>query len=560
MANLFNKYIYETYKSIIGIGQSGTSGLTANLEPLTDGEGKELPIEVSETEVNLTAPTTVPNLFIEGYGEVINAQGYFVGEGGGGGGTGTSGTSGTSGLTGSSGTAGTSGQNGSSGTSGRNGFNGLNGTSGTSGVSNDGTSGTSGVNGSSGLTGPQGPQGPQGANGTSGITGVAINDTATSTTVTGTTTETITETIFVPANTIKDGDIFLLNARMSGIKSVSATTLYKVYINTSAAIGGTAITGTTGTGLSTTQALGTLYRYLYINKADGTGTGTAFVNASVANETLGGFLSTQYATAAINWTQDQYIVITATLGNIANSAFIAGSSFTNAAGGKGQDGSSGIAGPQGPQGPAGGSSGTNGSSGTSGLTGTAGTSGTSGVDGNAGLVNGTGLNSLKSADNLTSDDAIAAEDGAIAIGNGAHAYAANSIAIGQNAHNDDNLRVNSVMIGSCASPQQTKAAQYSTAVGSQARAIGANSLALGYDVFCAGNNASAIGQGAQAVADNSVALGGVTANTQNTLSTILIQSALTVDKNFADDTAAATGGIPVGGFYHTNGILKIRIA
>ena len=149
MANLFNKYIYETYKSIIGIGDSGTSGLGANLEPLTDGEGKHLPIEVSETEVNLTAPTTVPNLFIEGYGEVIDSQGYWIGEGGGGGGGGTSGTSGTSGLTGTSGTSGINGTMGTSGTSGRNGFAGLNGSNGSSGTA--GTSGTSGLDGSQNL-------------------------------------------------------------------------------------------------------------------------------------------------------------------------------------------------------------------------------------------------------------------------------------------------------------------------------------------------------------------------------------------------------------------------
>jgi len=152
MANLFNKYIYETYKSIIGIGDSGTSGLGANPQALTDGEGNHLPIEVSETEVNLTAPTTVPNLFIEGYGEVIDENGYWTGEGGGGGGGGTSGTSGTSGLTGTSGTSGVNGTSGTSGTSGRNGFAGLNGSNGSSGTDGAaGTSGTSGLDGSQNL-------------------------------------------------------------------------------------------------------------------------------------------------------------------------------------------------------------------------------------------------------------------------------------------------------------------------------------------------------------------------------------------------------------------------
>ena len=33
-----------------------------------------------------------------------------------------------------------------------------------------------------------------------------------------------------------------------------------------------------------------------------------------------------------------------------------------------------------------------------------------------------------------------------------------------------------------------------------------------------------------------------------------------VQFNFADDTAAAAGGIPVGGLYHNAGVLRIRIA
>jgi collagen type VII alpha len=559
MADLTNKYIYETYKGLIKTLDN--EPIDGTLKPLSDGEGNPLPIEVSDTEVNITGQTTVPNLYIAGYGEVINSQGYFVGEGGGGGGTGTSGTSGTSGVTGSSGTSGTSGTNGSSGTSGRNGFAGLNGTSGTS-----------------GLTGPQGPQGDSGTSGTSGIAGVAINDTTPSNAVTGTTSETIADAIFVPANTVKDNDIFLLNARPNGIKAVVANTTYRIYVNSSNAIGGTNLipTGLIFTG---TSVVGTVYRYFYVDKANGTGAGTAYLTITAPNETLGLGATTLYANAAIDWTQDQYIVITAQLANASNSAWIAGSSFTNAAGGKGQDGvigqngtsgTSGAQGPIGPQGPAGGSSGTNGSSGTSGTSGigVSGTSGTSGVSSPAGLVNGTATNSLKSADDLTTVDPIADADAAIAIGNGASARAANSIAIGQNAHNDDNARVNSVMIGSIDGPSQTKAAQYSTALGSGANAIAAYAEAIGYRAVAAGNGSVAIGGASssfatptQALAENAVALGmGVQASTANTMSTLLMQSVLTVDKNFADDAAAATGGIPVGGFYHTNGILKIRIA
>ncbi len=32
-----------------------------------------------------------------------------------------------------------------------------------------------------------------------------------------------------------------------------------------------------------------------------------------------------------------------------------------------------------------------------------------------------------------------------------------------------------------------------------------------------------------------------------------------VDLNFASDLLAKTGGVPVGGLYHTSGVLKIRL-
>lgn len=314
MANLFNKYIYETYKSIIGIGQSGTSGLTANLEPLTDGEGKELPIEVSETEVNLTAPTTVPNLFIEGYGEVINAQGYFVGEGGGGGGTGTSGTSGTSGLTGSSGTSGTSGQNGSSGTSGRNGFAGLNGTSGTSGVSEPGTPGTSGTSGTSGA------QGPSGTSGTSGINGVGVYQNLTpanSSIILTAGVNTIYDTILIPANTVKDANKVEITARYyinkNGLNPITLGT-NTLYINTTPTIGGIS-TGLPGITPGTANIAAQLKRDVFVVKADGTGQGSQlFTTGSFAAETgltANPIEATVFTQNAIDWTQDQYVILAA---------------------------------------------------------------------------------------------------------------------------------------------------------------------------------------------------------------------------------------------------------
>ena len=64
-----------------------------------------------------------------------------------------------------------------------------------------------------------------------------------------------------------------------------------------------------------------------------------------------------------------------------------------------------------------------------------------------------------------------------------------------------------------------------------------------------------------ASADGAVALGsGITASTSNTTTVAMLQIANYSSANYADDTAAATGGIPLGGVYHTAGALKIRIS
>ena len=69
-----------------------------------------------------------------------------------------------------------------------------------------------------------------------------------------------------------------------------------------------------------------------------------------------------------------------------------------------------------------------------------------------------------------------------------------------------------------------------------------------------------MGQGAQSTAPRAVAIGqGVNASTQDYTTTKNFQLTNYASLNFADDTAAATGGVPLGGIYHTSGAAKIRI-
>ena len=94
----------------------------------------------------------------------------------------------------------------------------------------------------------------------------------------------------------------------------------------------------------------------------------------------------------------------------------------------GTDGSSGSSGTNGSSGTDG-SSGTNGSSGTDGTSGSSGSSGTSAAGG-GGLVNGTGTNSLRNADDLVATPAQANGNSGVALGNGAKANGGESVAIG----------------------------------------------------------------------------------------------------------------------------------
>ena len=152
-----------------------------------------------------------------------------------------------------------------------------------------------------------------------------------------------------------------------------------------------------------------------------------------------------------------------------------------------------------------------------------------------------------------------AESGAtdgIAIGKSTFSRAENDIVIGARSVVDDAVRVDTVVLGADA-----KSAQYSTAVGKGSFAIGANCVAVGHQSRAAGNNASAFGDNATADYNNTTAIGYATAAV-NWSDSVTVKKLAMLDYaslNFADDTAAASGGVPVSGIYHTAGTLKVRL-
>jgi len=159
-----------------------------------------------------------------------------------------------------------------------------------------------------------------------------------------------------------------------------------------------------------------------------------------------------------------------------------------------------------------------------------------------GLVAGTAANSIKSADFLTTTPAASNGAGSIAIGNGA----------------DTDTFTSAIAIGNGATISSF--GNDAIAIGNGADAAYNGSIAIGKGTYT-NSNAIAIGRNAVANPSGAVALGdNVTAATINTVTIKKLQMLDYATLNYADDAAAATGGIPLGGVYHTDGVLKIRIA
>ena len=235
-----------------------------------------------------------------------------------------------------------------------------------------------------------------------------------------------------------------------------------------------------------------------------------------------------------------------------------------------------------------------------------------GLDTGGGLAAGTGTDSIASV--LTSSPATASNNETIAIGKGALANQFNANAFGSGASATGGFAQAlgtyceaggsygvAVGTGCNASGEFALAVgKQSTAPGAKGIAIGAENtaqgqygIAIGYQVtssffndnigigrqadpnyvdsIAIGKNAEAgtgsksdaiaIGRLAKALETDAIALGqGVEATTANTVTIKKLQLLDYATLNYADDAAAATGNIPLGGVYHTSGALKIRIA
>lgn len=159
-------------------------------------------------------------------------------------------------------------------------------------------------------------------------------------------------------------------------------------------------------------------------------------------------------------------------------------------------------------------------------------------------------------------DSNAAGNYAIAIGEGTQANGNGSVAMGYQAGYLGSSQERFVSIGEF---NGFSIAARAVSIGYYGTAKAADSVAIGADARVdnsAHTGAVAIGEDSRSAGPGTVALGrNVTAaawDDSTTVNQFVINNYANL--NYADDTAAATGGVPLGGVYHNAGALRIRIA
>jgi hypothetical protein len=183
-----------------------------------------------------------------------------------------------------------------------------------------------------------------------------------------------------------------------------------------------------------------------------------------------------------------------------------------------------------------------------------------GYSSNASALNSTAIGRLANAtgnNSVAIGNADATAVNAYALGEGANASNTNTTAIGvaANATGDESIALG---VSSQASGEN------STIVGRRGTASGARSISIGSLTEATAADTIAIGASAQATTGSAIALGAnIIANVPSYTTTRFLQL-LNVSSSmgafgFVDDTAAASGGVPLGGIYHLSGSIKIRM-
>lgn len=142
-----------------------------------------------------------------------------------------------------------------------------------------------------------------------------INATTAGTTITGTTAKTKTLSVLVPANTFGAGTILQMSA--FGIRTGGSTNgTMRIEVNTSDAIGGTLVANYVYTG---TNSWFKMQREFIISNSTTDTSGFPITGSGVLNDNAA--VVATIASNAIDWTIDQYIVVSMQNGNAADSTY-----------------------------------------------------------------------------------------------------------------------------------------------------------------------------------------------------------------------------------------------
>jgi hypothetical protein len=139
-----------------------------------------------------------------------------------------------------------------------------------------------------------------------------LQSTGLGTAVTGTTSNTFCKALLIPANTFVAGDLPSVNTRIT-VTGANGTRTARMYLNTAASLAGSPVL--VGTSLSAASSAPTtgIQRVLAIEATTGANTYVPNSSNNVSIETLN-FTSAE-STLTIDWTVDQYLVVSIQLGN-----------------------------------------------------------------------------------------------------------------------------------------------------------------------------------------------------------------------------------------------------
>ena len=130
--------------------------------------------------------------------------------------------------------------------------------------------------------------------------------------ITGSIAEAVAQSVLIPANTFKQYDIIGLYGRLRKQNTNDIATI-KLRIHTSVAVGGQIVGGFDSTRAS--HLLIPISRRLVIKTLDGTGDGTIVIDNGNPYATDIGSTIVGYVSLPIDWTVDNYLVVTGQLIN-----------------------------------------------------------------------------------------------------------------------------------------------------------------------------------------------------------------------------------------------------